>query len=207
MYCAAVWQHSSNSNIKIVHNSIEHFLWNPSDSFSDDVLSCLWNAFTNSVFQAPPQKIVLGGWDLGNRMAQGYWFDAKWVCLMGSYAWGIQCSVQEMRWCLISRTVHSPHFSNRTLEYLRHNFHGRDSIPIKLITPGYPIPKISTHLTIFWGSTWKTEFVKTIHRQERTSSEEKSDGFHKKCSVEFWTILMFELLLCCHTAVQCMEQT
>ena len=122
MYCAAVWQHSSNSIIKIVHNSIEHFLWNPSDSFSDDVLSCLWNAFTNSVFQAPPQKIVLGGWDLGNRMAQGYWFDAKWVCLMGSYAWGIQCSVQEMRWCLISRTVHSPHFSNRTLEYLRHNF-------------------------------------------------------------------------------------
>ena len=27
-----------------------------------------------------------------------------------------------MRWRLISRTEHSPHFSNRTLEYLRHNF-------------------------------------------------------------------------------------
>ena len=27
-----------------------------------------------------------------------------------------------LRWCLISRTEHSPHFSNRTLEYLRHNF-------------------------------------------------------------------------------------
>ena len=38
---AAVWQYSSNSNIKIVHNSIEHFLWNPSDFFSDDYLSCL----------------------------------------------------------------------------------------------------------------------------------------------------------------------
>ena len=50
-----------------MHNFIEHFLWNPSDSFSDDVLSCLW-------------------------------------------------------WCLISPTVNSPHFSNRTLEYLRHNF-------------------------------------------------------------------------------------
>ena len=25
-------------------------------------------------------------------------------------------------WRLISRTEHSPHFSNRTLEYLRHNF-------------------------------------------------------------------------------------
>ena len=51
------------------------------------------------------------------------------------------------------------------------------------------------------------KFVKTIHRQERTSSEEKSDGFHKKCSIELWTILMFELLLCCHTAARCMERT
>ena len=47
----------SNSNIKIVHNSIEHFLWNPSDFSPDDVLSCLWIVFTNSVFQVPPQKI------------------------------------------------------------------------------------------------------------------------------------------------------
>ena len=44
-----------------------------------------------------------------------------------SVPWGVMpevfnCSVQEMRWCLISPTVHSPHFSNRTLEYLRHNF-------------------------------------------------------------------------------------
>ena len=31
-------------------------------------------------------------------------------------------SVREMRWRLISRTEHSPHFSNITLEYLRHNF-------------------------------------------------------------------------------------
>ena len=48
---------SSNSNIKIAHNSIEHFLWNMS-FFSDDVLSCLWIVFTNSIFQVPPQKIV-----------------------------------------------------------------------------------------------------------------------------------------------------
>ena len=54
--CTALlfWQHSSNSGIKIVHISIEHFLWNPSDFFSDDVLSCLWIVFTNAVFQAPP---------------------------------------------------------------------------------------------------------------------------------------------------------
>ena len=85
--------------------------------------------------------------------------------------------------------------------------HGADSYCVKLITPNHPISKISNHLAIFWGGTWKTEFVKTIHRQERTSSEEKSDGFHKKCSIELWTILMFELLLCCHTAARCMERT
>ena len=48
---------SSNSNTKIAHNSIEHFLWNPSDFFSD-VLSCLWIVFVNSVFQVPPKKII-----------------------------------------------------------------------------------------------------------------------------------------------------
>ena len=85
--------------------------------------------------------------------------------------------------------------------------HGTDSFRVKLITPGHPIPKISTHLTIFWGGTWKTEFVKTIHRQEKASSKKRSDGFHKKCSIELWTILMFELLLCCHTAARCMERT
>ena len=55
--------------------------------------------------------------------------------------------------------------------------------------------KISTCLTIFWGATWKTEFVKTIHRQERTSSEKESDRLHKKCSMELWKMLLFELLL------------
>ena len=73
--------------------------------------------------------------------------------------------------------------------------HGTDSFHVKLITPGHPIPNISTHLTIFWGGTRKTEFVKTIYRQERASSEKKSDRLHKKCSVELWTILLFELLL------------
>ena len=62
MHCAAVWQHSSNSNIKIVHNSIEHFLRNPSDFSSDEVLSCLvcW-LFSQTLFfryPPPPQKIV-----------------------------------------------------------------------------------------------------------------------------------------------------
>ena len=56
MHRAAVWQHSSNSNSKIVDNSIEHLLWNPSDFCSNDVLSCLWIIFINSIFQVPPKK-------------------------------------------------------------------------------------------------------------------------------------------------------
>ena len=73
---ATAWQHSSNSNIKIIRNSIEPFLRNPSGFSSDDVLSCLWIVFT-------------------------------------SYAWGIQV--------FCSRNEVAPHFSNRTLEYLKQN--------------------------------------------------------------------------------------
>ena len=138
MHRAAAWQYSSHSNIKIVHNSIEHFLWNSSSFFSDDVFRIPWTEYLNT-----------------------------------------------------------SHITS----------HGTDSFRVKPITPGHPIPKISTRLTIFWGRTWKTEFVKTIRRQERTSSEKKSDGFHKKFSIELWTILMFELLVCCHTVARCMERT
>ena len=105
-----------------------------------------------------------------------------------------ECSVREMRRHLISRTEH--------LNTLGITSHGTDSFHVKPITSGYPIPKISTNLTIFYGGTWKTEFVKRIYRQERTSSE----SLHKKCSIEVCTILMFELLLCCHTAAPCMER-
>ena len=92
--------------------------------------------------------------------------------------------------------------ATRTLSQTEHlnisgiTFHGTDSFCVKLTTIAHPIPKISSHLTIFWGGTWRTEFVTTIHRQEGTSSENKSNEFHKKCSIELWTILMFKLLLC-----------
>ena len=195
MHRTAVWQHSSNLNIKIVLKSIEHFLWNPSDFFSDDVLFCLWIVFTNSVFQVPPQRIVRRVEILG----------IGWPGVIGltwneSVPWEVmpevfKCSVREMRWCLISWTEH--------LNTSGITSHGTDLF--QTYWPSYS--QVSTRLTIFWGGTWKTEFVKTIHRQERTSSEKKSDGFHKKCSIELWTILMFELLLCCHTAAWCMEQT
>ena len=131
----------SNSNIKIVHNSTEHFSWNLSD-FSSDVLfenlCCLWIVFINSVFQVRPQKIVRGGWDLGNRMARGYRLNAKWVCPLGSTAWGIQefcssngvaphlartpqCSDQ----CLSSFSMQKQTFfaSSTTLRWRSHNSH------------------------------------------------------------------------------------
>ena len=115
MHRTAVWQHSSNSNIKIVHNSIGHFLWNSSDFSSDTALSCLRIVFTNSVFQVPPRKIVRWVEILG----------IGWPGVVGlmwnkSFPWEVipevfKCSVREMR-------RHQNTFSNRTLEYLRYNF-------------------------------------------------------------------------------------
>ena len=192
-------QHSSNSNLNIVHNSIEHFLWNPSGSSSDDALLCLRIIFKNSLFQVSPQKIVrqveiLGiGWPgvIGLMQKQS----VPWEVMAEVF----KSSVREMRRHFISWT--------EDLNISGITSYGTEFFRIKPITPGRPIPKISAGLTIFWGGTWKTEFMKTIHRQKRTTSEEKSDGFHKKCSIELWTILMFEVLLCCHTAAQCMERT
>ena len=112
-------------------------------------------------------------WNLGNRMARGYRFDTKWICPMGSYAWGIQVSC--------SRNEMVPHFSNRT-EHVNTSgitSHGTDSFRVKPTISGHTIPTISTRLTTFLGSTWKTIYI-----QERTLSEKRSDGLHKKCSIE-----------------------
>ena len=164
MHRAAVWQHSSNSNIKIVHNSIEHFLWNSSGFSSDDVLSCVCIVFTNSIFQVPPQKIfrqveILGiGW---SGVISLTWNESvPWKIMPEVF----KCSVREMRWRLISRIEH--------LNTSGITSHGTDSFRVKPITPGHPIPTISTRLTIFWGGTWKTEFVKKStdkrgHHQKR----------------------------------------
>ena len=199
MHRTAVWKHSRNSNIKTVHNSIEHFLWNPSDFSSDDFLACLWIVFANSVFQVPPQKIVWRveileiGWPGVINLMRNESVPLEVIPAV------FKRSVRKMSWPLTSRT--------EQLNTSGISSHGTDSFPIKPITPGYPIPKVLTRLTIFWGGTWKIEFVRTIYRQERTSSEKKSNGFHKKWSIELLTILMFELLLCCHTATRCMERT
>ena len=115
MHRTAVWQHSSSSNIKIVHNSIEHFLLNSSDFSSHGVLSCLRIVFTNSVFQVPTQKIVRWVKILGIG-----WSGVVGLVRNESVPWEVipevfKCSVREMR-------RHQNTFSNRTLEYLRHNF-------------------------------------------------------------------------------------
>ena len=163
MHRAAVWQCNSNSNIKIVHNSIDHFLWNPSGFSSGDVLSCLWIVFTNSAFQVLPQKIVrqveiLGiGWTgvIGlMRNESGPWKVMPEVC---------KCSVWEMRLHLISRTEHL-NFSGITS-------HGTDSFRIKAITQGHPIPKIS--------STWLFSELVPERQSLRKQSTDKR-GHHQK---------------------------
>ena len=112
--------------------------------------SLVCGLFSQSVFQVPFQKIVrlveiLGvGWPGVVSLMRNE--SAPWEVMPEVF----KCSVQEMRWHLISQS-------------------------------------------------YSSKFVKTIHRQERTSSEEKSDGFYKKCSIE--------LLLCFHTVPRCMERT
>ena len=71
------------------------------------------------------------------------------------------CSVREMKHHLISQIEH--------LNTSDTTSHGTESFRAKPITPIHPIPKISTCLS----SERKTEFVKAIDRQERTSSEKK----------------------------------
>ena len=104
----------------------------------------------------------------------------------------------DMNTVVFQQNVAPPHCSNRTLEYLRQYFPGDRLISRWTDNLWPPISQISTLLTIFCEATWKTEFLKTIHRQQRfskTTSEKKSYELHKKCSKELWAILMFELLM------------
>ena len=167
MHHAAVWQHSSNLNIKIVHNSIEHVLWNPSDFSSDDVLSCLWILFTNSFFKVRPQKIVRRVEILGIR-----WPGVIGLAQNESVPWEgmpevFMCFVRKIRRHLISRTEH--------LNTSGVTSHGTNSFRVKPITPGHPIPKISTRLTILRGvperqSLWKQSADKRGHHQKRNQT-------------------------------------
>ena len=132
--------------------------------------SLVCGLFSQTVFQVPPSENSQVGWDLGNRMARGYRFDAKWACLMRSYAWGSQV--------LCLRNEASPRFSNKSFEYLMHNLPCERLI---LHQTDNPWPSYSQDLNqpdYFLRGVPERQFVKTIHRQERTSLKEKSDGFH-----------------------------
>ena len=157
-------------------------------------LFSLWTLFLSGTPSENSQVV----WDLGNKVASGYRFGAKWVCPMGRYAWGFQV--------FCSKNKAPSHFSNRTLEYLRHNFPW-DKLISRQTDNSWP--SYSQDLNppdCFARGYLKERVYKTICRQERISLEKKSHVFHKKCSMELWTILMFELLLYCHTATRYMEQ-
>ena len=184
MHRAAVWQHSNNSNIKIVHNSIEHFLWNSSDFSSDVVLSCLRIVFTNSVFQVPPQKIVkwveiLGiGWPRVVSLTQNK--SVPWKFMPEVF----NCSVWES-------VLVVPHFSNRALEYLRYNFPWDRLISHQTDNPW---PSYSHDLNppdYSLRGYLKDQVCENNLQTGENSIEEKSDEFPKKCSRELWIILMF----------------
>ena len=129
------------------------------------------DCFHKLCLSGTPSENSQAGWDLGNRMARGYRFDAKWVCPMGSYAWGIQV--------FCSRNEAPPHFKPPPwTEHLNTSgitSHGTDSFHVKPITPGHPIPKISTRLFSEGvperQSWWKQSTDKIGHHQKRNQMD------------------------------------
>ena len=60
--------------------------------------SLICGLFSQLCLSGTPLENSQAGWDLGNRMARVYRFDVKWVCPMGSYAWGIQVRTIAVYW-------------------------------------------------------------------------------------------------------------
>ena len=106
-----------------------------------------------------------------------------------------------------SRNEMAPYFSNRTLEYLRHNLPWDRLI---LRQTNNPWPSYSQDLNppdYFVRGYLKEKVCENNSQTREDIIRRKSNGFHKKCSIELWTIIMFELLQCCYTAARCMERT
>ena len=129
------------------------------------------DCFQKLCLSGTPSANSQAGRDLGNRMAWGYRFDVKWVCPMGSYAWGIQV--------FCSRNEAPPHFKPPPwTEHLNTSgitSHGTDSFRIKPITPSHPNSKISTCLfsedVPERQSLWKQSTDKRGHHQNRNQMD------------------------------------
>ena len=131
MHRPAVSQHRNNSNIKIVHNTVEHvllesiwflFWWCPLLPVDCFHKYCLSDTLP------PPQKIVRRFEILG----------IEWPGVIGltwhkSVPWEV---VPEVFKCsVLFENKEPPRFSNRTLEYLRHNFPWDGHISHKIDNP------------------------------------------------------------------------
>ena len=144
---------------------------------------------------------------LGNRMAKGYQFDTKWVCSMGSYAWDIQV--------FLSRNDVAPHFSNRTLEYPMHNF-PRDRLILHQTVNSCPSCSQDLNLPDYFLRGYLKDRVcennsqtreDITRRKIRRIPQEMLNRVVDNFNVQFAAVLSYSLLLCCHTAVRCMEWT
>ena len=124
--------YEQNSNNKIVHKSIEPFLCNPSDFFSDDVLPCRWIVFTSSCLSGTSQKIVR--WVEILRIG---WPGVTGLTWNESVPWEVMprhSSVLFEKW---GTTSFQTTTLNRTLEYSRHNF-PRDRLNSRQIDNPWP---------------------------------------------------------------------
>ena len=91
-----------------------------------------------------------------------------------------------MRRHLISQTEHL-NFSGITS-------HGTYWFRVKPITPGHPISRISS-AWLFYGGYLKDRVCENNPHTRENITRREIKRFHKICSIELWTILMFELRL------------
>ena len=125
---------------------------------------CLWepllsvDCFHKLCLSGTPTENSQGGWDLGNRVARGYRFNARWVCPLGSTAWGIQvlehqCSYQ----CLSSFSMQEQTFFASSwctaLRWWSHNSHHYLQKSMAQRSP--PLPIAHHTVTFSWlNSCW-----------------------------------------------------
>ena len=157
------------------------------------------DCFHKLSFRYHPQKIVrlveiLGmGWPGVIGLMQNE--SVSWEIMREVFKW----FVWEMKWHLISLTEH--------LNTSGITSYGTGSFCIKPITPGHPIPKISTHLTILWGGYLKDRVCENnpqtkediIRREISWIPQEMLNGVVDNFNVRVADVLS--------TAVWCLERT